>query len=266
MIRIKIDDACRNDARFLKAVRLYREGDLAAARLLFGECADEGNALAEYTAGVMDLQMGERSGINLIEAAAKKGCSVAQYEMANMYYTGQGRERSLDNAFMFYEAAAEQDHAEAQNQLGLMYLNGEGASRNDSEAFQWFERSAENGYAGAQFNLATMYESGQSVPMSLEKAAKWYEKAAEQDITEAQVCIGRMYSNGNGVDTDIDRAMFWFEKAADKGHDEACYNYGLLLADDGRLEEAALYLQKAAAKRIPDAADALKLVREQMKE
>ena len=55
---------------------------------------------------------------------------------------------------------AEQGFASAQFNLGNMYDSGEGVPEDDREAVKWYRKAAEQGYASAQFNLAVMYYDG----------------------------------------------------------------------------------------------------------
>jgi TPR repeat protein len=66
--------------------------------------------------------------------------------------------------------------------------------------------------------------------------------------TDAQFNMGQAYKLGRGVPVDLPVALEWFRKAAERGHEKASDNYGLLLYQQGRLQDAMPYI-KASAER-----------------
>jgi TPR repeat protein len=63
---------------------------------------------------------------------------------------------------------------------------------------------------------------------------------------DAQFNLGQAYKLGRGVPVDLPVALEWFRKASDKGHEKAADNYGLLLFQQGRREEALPYIKASA--------------------
>ena len=80
---------------------------------------------------------------------------------------------------------AENGHAKAQYQLAILYYRGEGVVQNDKIAAEWFEKAAEAGDADAQFNLALMYLHGRGVPQNFVRAHMWFSLAAWRYATAA---------------------------------------------------------------------------------
>ena len=126
---------CRNDSRFVDAVRMYREGDIDTALILFRKSAESGNPVAQYTLGSILLNRGDVSAVKWIRTAAEQGYPEAQFQMGNIHYLGTVGKPSPETALQYYRMAAENGSPKAQNQLGLMYLNGEGTKKSDEEAF-----------------------------------------------------------------------------------------------------------------------------------
>jgi hypothetical protein len=62
-----------------------------------------------------------------------------------------------------WRSSAEEGHYKAQYQLGDMYYSGEGVLKNKERSFEWYKKSADQSYALAQFNLGLMYDSGEGV-------------------------------------------------------------------------------------------------------
>jgi TPR repeat protein len=57
----------------------------------------------------------------------------------------------------WYRKAASQGHAAAQYNLALMYFSGQGMVQDFSEAAKWYCKAADHGHANAQYNLSLMY-------------------------------------------------------------------------------------------------------------
>ncbi len=88
---------------------------------------------------------------------------MAQFNLARLYYNGEGTEKNLEKAFYWYQKAAEKQDKIAQFNLALLYYNSEGTEKNLEKAFYWYQKAAENGYIKAQNNLATLYENGKEI-------------------------------------------------------------------------------------------------------
>ncbi len=70
---------------------------------------------------------------------------------------------------------------------------------------------------------------------------------------DAQFNLGQAYKLGRGVPVDLPVALEWFRKAAEQGHEKAADNYGLLLFQQGRREEALPYLKASTERGEPRA-------------
>jgi uncharacterized protein len=77
---------------------------------------------------------------------------------------------------------AQQNNAEAQYNLAFMYFGGEGIPQDDVKAVFWFEKAAKLAHAGAQDTLAYMYLHGRGLEPSTIEAYAWYRVAAENGI------------------------------------------------------------------------------------
>lgn len=153
---------------------------------------------------------------NHLQAAAQ-GDVAAQFELAQMYETGQGMGQSYILAFQWYEKAADQWHAVAQYRLGELYRKGLGIQQNDVLAVHWLTKSAGQGCAEAQNVLGGQYDAGLGVQQDNFVAATWFKKAAEQGLAAAQFNLALMYINGRGVPQDKALAEEWLEKSAAQG-------------------------------------------------
>tara|TARA_B110000908_G_C10219895_1_gene434758 strand:- start:1116 stop:1568 length:453 start_codon:yes stop_codon:yes gene_type:complete len=76
---------------------------------------------------------------------AEAGDSVAQYNLGQMYRTGDGVIEDYAEALNWYRLAAEQGCAKSQTNLGSMYHKGHGVIQNYSIAHMWYNIGAANG-------------------------------------------------------------------------------------------------------------------------
>ncbi len=78
---------------------------------------------------------------------ANQGKAHAQYNLAQLYRTGQAGIQDKRKAVEYYKLAAEQDYAEAQFSLGIMHFQGSGTDIDMEKARYWWTRSETNGIA-----------------------------------------------------------------------------------------------------------------------
>jgi hypothetical protein len=95
---------------------------------------------------------------------AKAGNAIAQNNLGEMYYSGEGVSKDLKMAAHWLRMAAEQGNARSQFILRLMYHIGKGFSRNDELKIKWYRKAANQGDILAQHNLGGAYASGEGVP------------------------------------------------------------------------------------------------------
>ena len=114
---------------------------------------------------------------------ARQGDALAQYTLGVMYDRGLSVMQNYQEAVRWYRAAAEQGHTTAQFSLGVMYAAGECVGRDYQEAFRWFRTLAEKGHGHAQNNLGDMYYKGQGVSRDYVLAHMWF-NLATSNITD----------------------------------------------------------------------------------
>ena len=85
-------------------------------------------------------------------------------------------------AYEQFSRLALKDNAEAQYNLAFMYFGGEGVPQNDIKAVFWFEKAAKSGHARAQDTLAYMYLHGRGLDADHTQAYAWYSVAADNGI------------------------------------------------------------------------------------
>jgi len=85
-------------------------------------------------------------------------------------------------AYEQFTQLALKDNAEAQYNLAFMYFGGEGIPQDDVKAAFWFEKAAKSGHAGAQDTLAYMYLHGRGLDADRVRAYAWYSVAADNGV------------------------------------------------------------------------------------
>jgi hypothetical protein len=81
---------------------------------------------------------------------------------------------------------AEQGAAPAQYNLAMLYYNGEGVPKNYEIAFKWFKLAAQQGLSRAQYSLALMYLQGNDTMKDYTLAHMWLNIVVSQGFEEAK--------------------------------------------------------------------------------
>lgn len=138
----------------------------------------------------------------------------------------QGRTAGSQRGVQVVEKAAIQGNVPAQYNLAEMYSSGNYIPKDDEEAVKWYRKAAAQGNIRAQYKLGNIYYSGNYIPQDHKQAFKWYRKAAEQGHGDSQVRLGDMYKDGKGVKQDYVKAYLWFSLAATQNSDTTTHTTG----------------------------------------
>jgi len=101
---------------------------------------------------------------------------------------------------------ATQDNANAQYNLAFMYFGGEGIPQDDVKAAYWFEKAAKSAHAAAQDTLAYLYLHGRGLDTDKIQAYAWYRVAAENGIFLANN-ISESLKKGMNIDEVINAEL-----------------------------------------------------------
>lgn len=148
------------------------------------------HAYGDYEDGIDAAQNGDfATALREFTLAAEEGLDLAQYNLAILYFTGNGVEQDYDKAFMWTKEAAEQGHTNAQFNLGALYYTGTGTGVDFEEALRWYTYAAQAHHAVAQYNLATMYENGEGTELDLVQAYFWANASQYNEHPEATILL-----------------------------------------------------------------------------
>ena len=95
---------------------------------------------------------------------AEEGNAEAQYTVGVLYGMGE----NYTEMVKWFRLAADQGHAEAQSNLGYMYANGDGVPRNDVTAYAWWNIAAASGHEEAISNRSIVEQ--QMTPAQISEA------------------------------------------------------------------------------------------------
>ncbi len=144
-------------------------------------------AFADYEEGLNAAFRGDyQTAYREFSQAAESGLDVAQYNLAILYFTGQGVDQNLPLAFKWTEEAALQGHISAQANLGSLFLEGSGVDKNIDSGIAWLIAAARGGHANSAFALANMHREGDPVSENLPLAHAWASMAILHEHPEAE--------------------------------------------------------------------------------
>lgn len=156
-----------------------------------------------------------------VKAKAEAGDKEAQYDLAYMYFNGEGVERDYQTAVKWYLASAQQNYEYAEEMMAMVYYSGYGVPQDYGKAKQWLELLISKNNPKAQNLLATMYTYGQGVEQDHQQAVRLLRQAADQGYKEAQFNLGLAYEKGRGVEQDLEQAFYWYYEAAKQSYPPA---------------------------------------------
>ena len=183
-------------ADFADGVAAYNRGDYEAALAEWRPLADQGNAIAQFSLGVL-YEFGQGVPENPVAASllyrlgAEQGNPFAQKALGVLYNAGRGVEKDEAEAVRWFRAAAEQDFAEAQFNLGMSYARGEGVARNSSEAYFWMSLAAADGLETANRVLSAIRRSLDPEQISAvdDRVNAWLDPSRLADVTGPDIEI-----------------------------------------------------------------------------
>ncbi len=132
----------------MQAVQWHRK---AAQQGHIGAHAQLGYFLSTGAGGVT---VDQAKAVEHIRFAAGAGDRTAQLNLGTFYATGNGVERSTEQAAHWYWRAADQGNSEAMVRLARLLRAGDGVPRDEAAAREWLERAADDGHEEAQAMLA----------------------------------------------------------------------------------------------------------------
>jgi len=182
-----------------------------------------------------------------VYAIAADGVAQAQVCYGRMLLEGTGVPKDPVAALTWFRRAETQGDIDAVNMVGRCLDNGWGTVADPSAAAGHYARAAAAGHAWAQYNLGHLYLDGRGVQRDFAKACAHYRSAADQGHERAMNLLGRCTEEGWGTTRDLAAAADWYRRSAEAGYFRGQYNWATMLLKAGRINEAVMWLERAAA-------------------
>ncbi len=184
---------------------------------------------------------GGKKGLCLMQEAADRGYSPAQYQMA-LYYLFErhhkeaavsnieddhARYRALselesqeeEKGLRLLHLAADQNHGEACLLLGDIFCENmfcgalsKSIQEDDRKAFAYYQKGARAGNCDAMYWVALFYYYGRGIAENNEEAFSWLLKAQQAGCDMVWLQLGECYMCGYGTEQDIPLAIDAFER------------------------------------------------------
>jgi localization factor PodJL len=140
-----------------------------------------------YQRAEMAVKAHDPSAVAKLQSVASLGHATAQFQLGLIYdgktkgYNDVNKKLARD----WYGKAADSGSVDAMYNLAMMYYAGEGGRMDYAQSANLFRRAADRGFRDAQYNLASLYLQGKGVGESTVEAYKWFMIASNDGDTDA---------------------------------------------------------------------------------
>jgi TPR repeat protein len=179
--------------------------------------------------------------------AAGEGEVEAQALLGQILLDGQGIAKDQALALRWFGIAAGRGHLMARNMLGRCHEHGWGVAADAAVAAQHYRIAAEAGLDWAMYNLANLLATGRGVAVDHLQALALYRRAAEVGHAKSMNLLGRYLEEGQVCAADPSAARDWYRCSAEGGDFRGQFSFAAVLAGEGRIDEAVVWLEKALA-------------------
>jgi len=87
--------------------------------------------------------------LELLKQCSKLENGMAQFLLAELYYSGIAIKQDMHKAYYWYLKAAKNGHVKAQYQVGMMLLDGKGVTEDSFDGLEWIFTSSQGGNSEA---------------------------------------------------------------------------------------------------------------------
>ncbi|WP_019833305.1 tetratricopeptide repeat protein [Sphingomonas sp. PR090111-T3T-6A] len=185
----------------------------------------------------------------LLRTAAEGGAVEAQLLLGQMLLDGRGVSHRPEEALRWFGEAAKAGHPMGMNMVGRCLEHGWGTSVDKAKAAQWYEAAADRGLDWGLYNLATLLSLGEGVAQDLPRALGLFRDAAAKGHAKSMNMVGSFHEDGWVAPADRTMAARHYARAAEGGDFRGRFNHARMLIEDGRIEEALVWLR-----RVPETA------------
>ena len=119
-----------------------------------------------------------------------------------------------DGLFDFQMTLAKKGNAEAEYKVGEMYETGFGVKKDMNEAKNWITKSASQGHETANFKLLYWDLEKNGLTQANKAEVEVLKAKAKEGNPQAQFYVGKMHAHGIGMKKNSNKAIDWLNKAA----------------------------------------------------
>ena len=119
-----------------------------------------------------------------------------------------------DGLFDFQMKLAKKGNAEAEYKVGEMYETGFGVKKDMNEAMNWITKSASQGHETANFKLLYWDLEKNGLTKANKAEVEVLKAKAKEGNPQAEFYVGKMHAHGIGMEKNSDKAIVWLNKAA----------------------------------------------------
>jgi TPR repeat protein len=177
--------------------------------------------------------------------AAGQGIVEAQALLGQILLDGRGIAQDAPLALRWFGIAAGQGHLMARNMLGRCHEQGWGCVADAAVAAGHYRIAAQNGLDWAMYNLANLLATGRGLAEDPLQALDLYRRAAEAGHAKSMNLLGRYLEEGRVCPRDLTAAHDWYRRSAEGGDFRGQFSHAAVLADEGDVDQAILWLEKA---------------------
>lgn len=177
--------------------------------------------------------------------AAGEGVVDAQALLGQILLDGRGIAQDQPLAVRWFDIAARRGHLMARNMLGRCHEHGWGCVADASVAARHYGVAADAGLDWAMYNYANLLATGRGVSEDQALALDLYHRAAELGHAKSMNLLGRYLEEGRFCPVDTKAARDWYQRSAVGGDFRGQFSYAAVLADEGDIDEALVWLRKA---------------------
>jgi len=160
--------------------RTFWKSVLVVVLLAVAGCGDQSRKnAASYKEGIDAYTQGNFSfALEKLKPLAEQGNADAQFTLGLMYREGKGVPQDVKEATAWLSKAAEQGQTEAQENLGLSYAKGLGVERDWVQADKWFGIAAASGKESAIKNqkVVEVHMQPENIAEANKLAQEWLAK------------------------------------------------------------------------------------------
>lgn len=179
--------------------------------------------------------------------AAREDVLDAQALLGQILLDGQGIARDQPLALRWFEIAARRGHLMARNMLGRCHEHGWGCAADASVAARHYRIAVDGRLDWAMYNYANLLATGRGVVEDQTQALNLYRRAAELGHAKSMNLLGRYLEEGRVCPADPKAARDWYRRSAEGGDFRGQFSFAAVLADEGDVEGALVWLHKALA-------------------